>query len=125
MALRAYIQKIEFPTDSETHVVCVVTDDVRKVEVDWIGSSMDALKGRMRGVMGQVQSVDAELRALKVNDVLDLIEPGPAPFFDAWAQLQSELAKVDAGILATDDQRVTDARAAAKALDSTALRVGR
>ncbi len=131
MALRAYIQSVDFPTDTDTHIVAVVTDDVRKLAVDVVTSSMDQLKDTLRRAMGifEVSATDG-LRSVKANDVIDLSIPDPPPlpgavFYAAWGPLQSELAKVDAGILAADDKRVVTARAAAQAADDATFLVGR
>lgn len=129
--LRAYVELVDRPTGNDnrtdTHIVAVVTDDVRKLEVDWIGSSMADLKAHLRPVLDKV-TPDAALAALKVNDIIDLsvpAQPATPAFFTAWALLQSELAKVDAGILDPADKRVTNARAAALAVDDATMIVGR
>lgn len=128
-ALRAYIQSIEIRSDVEAYVVAVVTDDVRKVVVDKVVSSIEELKHFLSLALDKVETL-SELRTLQPNDVIDLTpakssdQPG-ATFFAAWSVLQSELAKVDAGILAPDDKRVTNARAAAQSVDDAAYQVGR
>ncbi len=129
MALRAYIQSIEFRSDTEAYVIAVLTDDVRKQLVDMTVSSLEELKHRLSVVLQNVDTVD-ELRTLQPNDVIDLtppvIQPQPGEaFFVAWGALQSELAKVDAGLLQADDKRVTAARALALGLDDAGFLVGR
>lgn len=129
MALRAYVQSIDFPSDAEAHVVAVVTDDVRKQAVDLVVSSLEDLKQRLSVVLQKVTTLEG-LRGVKVNDVIDLTQSGPAAipglsFFQAWSTLQSELAKVDAGVLSADDKRVVDARSLAASLDTAGYLVGR
>ncbi len=128
MALRAYIQSIEFPTDAEAHIVAVVTDDVRKQEVFINATSLSGLKDDLKRVLQRVDNV-TDLKTIKANDVIDLteqvqVQPG-SEFFTAWSVLTSELAKVEAGLLAADDPRVTDARATALSLDTAGWLVGR
>lgn len=128
MALRAFIQSIKFPSDAEAEVVATVTDDVRKQDAFFRVSSLSELKDNLKRVLQNVTNLD-DLKTLKANDVIDLteqvsVQPG-SEFFAAWTVLTSELAKVEAGLLAADDPRVTDARAAVLSLDDAGWLVGR
>ncbi len=122
MALRAFIQSIEFTSDAEAHLVGVVTDDVRKVEIDLRVSSMDELRQRLGQTLQHVKTTD-DLRSLKVNDVIDLSSAPPTKdeldrqlFLEAYMAYLSGFRKIQCGLLPADD---TDVAALKKsALDS-------
>lgn len=135
--LKAYVTGAIFINDQDVKIRAVVSDGQRKAERDLSVTSVADMVHQLSVVLQKVDTV-SELRVLfqpwfENPDIpleIDLepkdtpvVRPGE-PFFQAWARLRSELAKVDAGILDANDKRVTDAREAARALDDVAYMVG-
>ncbi len=121
MALRAYIQSIDFPSDTEAHIVGVVTDDVRKQAVDLTVSSLPELKQRLSVVLQKIETLD-DLRTIQANDVIDLLPTEPtqdqidkSEFLTAYAAYQSGFRKIQCGLLKADDADVATLLVAATA----------